>query len=136
MLEILPHIFGIACLLYSLQLLNLLRLDLKGKRTGDGLLAVLAGILSLIFTATVLIGLDMVLPFDGTVSEAMFFVRVTILIPLAYLVALITSHILRTIIGSAYPQSAVSHVAFLGVTLFFLAPAARKWIQELARLAF
>lgn len=128
MLHLLPHILGIACLLYSLQLINLLRLDLTGKRASDGLLAIFAGILALILAAAMVIGADRLFPFDGRVSEAMYFIRMSILIPLAYFATFIASWIMRMLIGSAYPQSAVSHTAFLGVTLFFLAPVIRTWV--------
>lgn len=127
MLDLFPHIFGIACLLYLLQLLNLLRLDLKGKKVGDGLLAVCAGILSLILTAAIVLCASILVPFDGTLSEAMYFIRMSILIPLTYFAAFVTSQLFRMLIGSSYPQSAVSHTAYLGVTLFFLAPAVRMW---------
>lgn len=128
MLDLFPHIFGIACLLYSLQLLNLLLLDLKGKKAGDALLVVFAGILSLILAAAIVFCAAILLPFDGTLSEAMHFIRMSVLIPLAYFAAFVTSQLLRMSIGSSYPQSAVSHIAYLGVTLFFLAPVARIWL--------
>lgn len=127
MFHVLPHILGIACLLYSVQLLNLLRLDLKGKKAADGLLAIFAGALSLVLTAAIIIGVDIFFPFDGTVSEAMYFIRMSVLIPLAYLAAFVASQLLRALIGASYPQNAVSHTAYFGVTLFFLAPIARTW---------
>lgn len=128
MFHILPHILGVACLLYSLQLLNLLRLDLKGKKAGDGLLAIFAGVLSLVLTTAIIIGVDIFFPFDGTISEAMYFIRMSVLIPLAYFAAFISSQVLRALIGASYPQNAVSYTAYLGVTLFFLAPIARMWL--------
>lgn len=128
----LPHILGIACMLYALQLVRELRLDLAGKGFSTGLMAVAAGCVALVLALILVMAVDYCYPVGSMESHATFFVRVAFLIPAMYLAAFVCASLMGRIIGARYSSAIVMHTAFLGVTLIVLAPIALRWLADLS----
>ena len=128
--SLLPHILGICCALYALQLLYRLGQDFKGKTLATALVPFCGGLLAILLAAAAVIGVDLVFPVGSTVSQATFFIRICFLVPLAYLAVFVTGHLVAAAIGKRYSANIVSHTANLGITLLVLLPVGKMWFTQ------
>ncbi|MCC8194671.1 MAG: hypothetical protein LIP28_08515 [Deltaproteobacteria bacterium] len=124
---VLHHLLGVCCVLYSFQLLAKLGQDFRGNRLFPGLLGFLGGIIALFLTIACVLGVDYVFPVGSAATDATYFVRLSFLIPLAYLAAFLSSLFVSTLLGRWSVADITFRISYLGVTLIILAPVAHTW---------
>ena len=127
--SLLPHILGVCCFLYALQLFYRLGQDFRGKALPEVLLPVCGGLIAIILTIAAVVGVDIVFPVGSMVSQATFFVRVCFLVPLAYLAASLSGHLVAAAIGHRYSANIVCYTTYLGITLLIFSPIAKMWLD-------
>lgn len=121
------HFLGVCCSLYAIQLLRNIWQDCMGKHFGRNLLGLIGGLVAVILSILLVLGVDYVYPVGSAATPAMFFIRLCFLIPLAYLAAFLSSLFCDALIGRFCTPNIINHVAYLGITLIILAPVARDW---------
>lgn len=131
LLSILPHLLGVACALYALQLARGLYLDLWGKDLATCLMAIAAGLVALALAIVLIIAVDYIYPVGGMESEATFFIRITFLIPASYLAVFLFSSAMGKLVGAKCPAGAVFGAALFGLTLIVFTPVAMRWYAYL-----
>ncbi|SBV92705.1 membrane hypothetical protein [uncultured delta proteobacterium] len=131
---LLPHFLGVCCVLYALQLLFRLGQDFKSNRFVPNFVAFLGGIVAIFLAMAIILAVDCLLPVGSAATQATYFVRISFLIPLAYLAAFLASLILGAVLGNSAPSAVIVHITYLGVTLMVLAPVARIWLDMAARV--
>lgn len=127
--SLLAHILGVCCFLYALQLIYHLGQDFRGKTFPTVLLPLCGGIIAIVFTLAAVIGVDSVFPVGSTASPAAFFIRVSFLVPLAYLTVFLFSHLVAAVIGRRYSTDIVCRTAYLGITLLTFSPIGKLWLD-------
>ena len=125
--SLLPHLLGVCCALYALQLIRRMLQDFKGVPAWRILLALVAGLISLALAVVFVLAADYVFPVGSAATSATFYIRISFLIPFAYLMAFLAALLLSTLVGRFCPQSIIHNVAYLGVTLIIMAPMANTW---------
>lgn len=130
---LLPHFLGACCALYALQLLFRLGRDFRGSRLVPGFVGFLGGIVAIFLAIAIVLAVDYLLPVGSAATQATYFVRISFLIPLAYLAAFLASLMLGALLGRMAPSTVVAHTTYLGVTLIILAPVAQIWFTMATR---
>jgi hypothetical protein len=124
---LLPHLLGACCALYALQLLFKLGQDARSNRLVPSLVGFLGGFVATLLTVAAVLAVDYLFPVGSAATQATYFVRISFLIPLAYLAAFLAGLLLSTLLGRRAPPAIIAHTAYLGVTLMVLAPVAHLW---------
>ena len=127
-LSLLPHLLAVCCALYAVQLIRRIFQDLRGIPVWRGLLAFIAGLVSIGLAVVFVLAADYIFPIGSAATSAAFFIRISFLIPFAYLMAFLSALLLSTLIGRFCPQAIIHNTAYLGVTLIIMAPMASTWV--------
>lgn len=130
---LLPHFLGACCALYALQLLFRLGQEFRSNGFVQSFTGFLGGIIAILLAAVIILAVDYFLPVGSAATQATYFVRISFLIPLAYLAAFLASLTMSAILGKSAPSQAIAHTTYLGVTLMVLAPVARIWLDAATR---
>lgn len=128
-LSLLPHIFGACCAFYAVQLVYKLCQDFRQKTKGIGIASFLAGVFSLFLAVGMVMVVDYIFPVGSAAMPETFFIRLSFLIPLAYLAAFLASLMVGSLIGKRFSEDIISRTAYLGMTLIVMAPVASTWFS-------
>jgi len=127
-LSLLPHLLAVCCALYALQLVRRIFQDLKGTPVWRSFLAFIAGLVAVGLAVVFVLGADYVFPIGSAATSATFFIRISFLVPFAYLMGFLSALLLSMLLGRFCPQAIIHNTTYLGITLIIMAPMVSTWV--------
>lgn len=101
--------------------------DFKGVPPWRVFLALAVGLVALALAVVFVLAADYVFPVGSAATSATLYIRISFLIPFAYLMAYLAALLLSMLTGKFCPQNIIHNVAYLGITLSIMAPMANTW---------